>query len=128
MSDSPINFEKLTKADFEQYLPEFFANGSGKVSTDPRLQRFLADNPDCAALVKDLETIAEYAGSLFDPVEEPSDTVWAGIQAKLQDDPIASEIGIPPGVKGGTQTESGALSRNGEPNQTVTGGSLHDLD
>ena len=123
-----INYETMTKAEFEQHLPEFFASGSGKVSTDPRLQLFLANNPDCAALVKDLEAIADYASSLFDPVDDPSDEVWAGIQAKLKDDPIAAESGIPQGVKDGTQTESGALSRNGEPDQLVTGGSLHDLE
>lgn len=128
MSDLKINFETMTKTDFERYLPEFFASGNGKVSTDPRLQLFLSSNPDCAALVKDLETIAEYASSLFEPVEDPSDTVWANIQAKLKDDAIASESGAPSGVVSGLKTESGALSRNGEPDQLITGGSLHDLE
>ena len=73
----------MTPADFEKYLPEFFANGDGHVSTDPRLQTFLKNNPDCAALVRDLEAIAEHAKSLFEPVE-PSDTVWSKIQDKLK--------------------------------------------
>ena len=55
-----INFEVLTPAEFEQHLPELFLAG-GKVSEDPRLAKFLAANPDCAALVRDLETIAETA-------------------------------------------------------------------
>ncbi len=129
MNDPAIDFDTMTQADFEAYLPDFFAAGNGSVSTDPRLQRFLAAHPDCAALVRDLEAIAHHARSLFEPAtHEPSDDVWARIQNSLHDDPIASETGIPPGVTGGTQTESGKLSLNGEPNQVVTGGSLHDLD
>lgn len=80
------DFDTMTPADFEQYLPEFFANGNGSVSTDPRLQTFLKNNPDCAALVRDLEAIAEHAKSLFEPDYEPSDTVWSNIQNKLKQD------------------------------------------
>jgi hypothetical protein len=78
------DFDTMTPADFERYLPDFFANGNGSVSTDPRLQTFLKNNPDCAALVRDLETIAEHAKSLFEPVYEPSDAVWSNIQDKLR--------------------------------------------
>ena len=83
-SDFP-DFDTMTPADFEKYLPDFFANGDGHVSTDPRLQTFLKNNPDCAALVHDLETIAEHAKSLFAPAE-PSDAVWSNIQSKLKQD------------------------------------------
>ncbi len=83
MTDSFPDFDTMTPADFEKYLPDFFANGNGRVSTDPRLQKFLANNPDCAALVRDLEAIADQARSLFAPVE-PSDAVWSNIQKKLQ--------------------------------------------
>ena len=87
MSDvSSINFEALTPAEFEQVLPELFLAG-GKVSEDPRLATFLAANPDCAALVRDLETIAETAKSLFEPVHEPSDAVWSNIASKLGTEP-----------------------------------------
>jgi len=79
-----INFDTLKPEEFEQYLPELFATGDGKVSQDPRLQKFLARNPDCAALVNDLETIAETARSLFEPVDDPSDQVWTNIQDKLR--------------------------------------------
>jgi hypothetical protein len=84
-SDFP-DFDTMTPADFEQYLPEFFATGDGHVSTDPRLQTFLKNNPDCAALVRDLETIAEHAKSLFAPTE-PSDAVWNKIKDKLDQQP-----------------------------------------
>ena len=83
------DFDTMTPADFEKYLPEFFANGDGHVSQDPRLQTFLRNNPDCAALVRDLEAIADQARSLFAPAE-PSDAVWSNIQNKLKQN---SEIG-----------------------------------
>ena len=81
-----INFDTLRPEDFERYLPDLFANGEGKVSQDPRLRRFLAEHPDCAALVSDLETIAEHARSLFEPVGDPSDKVWKNIQSKLKEE------------------------------------------
>jgi hypothetical protein len=82
-TDNFPDFDTMTPADFEKYLPDFFASGDGHVSTDPRLQTFLKNNPVCAALVRDLETIAETAKSLFEPVE-PSDAVWNNIQNKLK--------------------------------------------
>jgi hypothetical protein len=77
------DFDTMTPADFESVLPEIFANGDGHVSDDPRLQTFLKKYPDCAALVRDLETIAEHAKSLFTPAE-PSDDVWLKLQDKLK--------------------------------------------
>jgi hypothetical protein len=81
---SDINFDTLRPEEFERYLPDLFANGNGKVSEDPRLARFLTEHPDCAALVNDLETIAEHARSLFQVAADPSDKVWQNIQNKLQ--------------------------------------------
>jgi len=89
-----IDFDNMKPEEFEHYLPDLFANGDGKVSRDPRLQKFLRENPDCAALVRDLETIAETARSLFEPVGDPSDKVWKNIQTKLREEaanPSASE-------------------------------------
>lgn len=87
MTDTQFpDFDTMTTAEFEQYLPELFADCNGKLSTDPRLQTFLCNNPDCAALVRDLETIAEHARSLFEPDYEPSDTVWSNIQSKLKEE------------------------------------------
>lgn len=79
-----IDFDRMKPEEFESVLPDLFASGTGKVSQDPRLQKFLATHPDCAALVRDLETIAETARSLFDPVDDPSDEVWTNIQSKLR--------------------------------------------
>ena len=81
---SDINFDTLKPEEFERYLPDLFANGNGKVSEDPRLVKFLGEHPDCAALVNDLETIAEHARSLFQASADPSDKVWQNIQNKLQ--------------------------------------------
>jgi hypothetical protein len=90
------DFDTMTPADFEQYLPDFFANGDGHVSTDPRLQTFLKNNPDCAALVRDLEAIADQARSLFEPTYDPSDAVWTGIQDKLKHtNPEDDELPLP---------------------------------
>lgn len=86
MSDlRTIDFATMTPAEFEQHLPELFLAG-GKLSEDPRLATFLQANPDCAALVRDLETIAETAKSLFEPTHEPSDAVWSNIASKLQEE------------------------------------------
>ena len=83
MSDlANIDFTNMTPSEFEQHLPDLFLAG-GKISEDPRLTRFLGANPDCAALVRDLETIAETARSLFEPTHDPSDAVWSNIASKL---------------------------------------------
>jgi hypothetical protein len=87
---STANFDNMTTAEFEEYLPELFENGGGSISKDPRFTTFFKSNPDCAALVRDLETIAEQARSLFNPTEEesgpePSDAVWSNIASKLKD-------------------------------------------
>ena len=80
-----IDFNNMSPAEFEQYLPDLFLAG-GKLSVDPRLAKFLGANPDCAALVRDLETIAETAKSLFEPIHEPSDAVWSNIASKLKEE------------------------------------------
>ena len=86
MSDlTNVNFNDMTPAEFEQHLPDLFLAG-GKLSEDPRLAKFLQANPDCAALVRDLETIAETAKSLFEPTHETSDAVWSNIASKLREE------------------------------------------
>jgi hypothetical protein len=81
-----IDFDTLRPDEFEKYLPDLFATGDGKVSKDPRLKKFLAEHPDCAALVRDLETIAETARSLFEPEGDPSEKVWRNIESKLREE------------------------------------------
>jgi hypothetical protein len=91
MTDSRLpDFDTMTPADFEKYLPEFFANGDGHVSQDPRLQTFLKNNPDCAALVRDLEAIADQARSLFEPTD-PGEAVWTGIRDRLKQNGVTDD-------------------------------------
>jgi hypothetical protein len=86
------NTEKMTLAEFEQRLPEFFATGTGSISDDPRLQAFLLEHPDAAALVRDFESIVEAAKGLFDVGDaEPSDAVWQNIQNELKSAPLDTE-------------------------------------
>ena len=83
---NPQVSDKMTLAEFEQRLPEFFSTGTGKISDDPRFQAFLLENPDSAALVRDLEYIAAAAGQLLHKEDdEPSDSVWQNIQSGLKD-------------------------------------------
>lgn len=50
----------------------------------------LRDDPNYAALIRDLESIAEAARSLFQPSEEtPSDNVWDKIRSQLPTKPDA---------------------------------------
>ena len=95
MSDlSNMDFNSLTPAQFEEVLPDLFAGAAGKVSEDPRLQSFFAANPDCAALVRDLETIAETAKALFEPSHEPSDDLWQKIEGRLNNEDDEDEGGL----------------------------------
>ena len=86
---SSMNFDTMTVKEFEQLLPDLFAESGGNISNDPRVSKFLAENPVCGDLVKDLETIASTAKSLFEPTHEPSDAVWQNIASKLKDEPLA---------------------------------------
>jgi len=88
---SNIDFDNLKPEEFEHILPELFANGEGKVSKDPRLHKFLAANPDCAALVSDLEAIADAARTLLEPVAvAPSEQVWLNIQSRLREGTVTN--------------------------------------
>jgi hypothetical protein len=83
-----LNIDTMSLAEFETYLPDFFAIYDGHISDNPIFAKFLSANPDCAALIRDLEYIAATAKSLFEPTEEPSDAIWGNIQSKLQQEPI----------------------------------------
>ncbi len=79
------NLDHMTPEEFEASLPELFEAGGGAISNDPRFATFFAANPNCAALVRDLEAIAEQARSLFEPIHDPSDAVWSNIASRLKD-------------------------------------------
>ena len=87
LNDTTENFDNMTAAEFEERLPDLFGIGHGKLSEEPRFATFLEKNPDCAALVRDLETIAETAAKLFEPADDqdPADSVWTNIASKLKE-------------------------------------------
>src|SRR4051794_28828827 len=74
LNNSNENFDNMTAAQFEERLPDLIAIGQGTFTDDPRFAVFFERNPDCAALVRDLEAIAKAARDLF-PSDEPDETL-----------------------------------------------------
>lgn len=68
-------------AQFQQKLPELFETHAD-LSHDEHLQHC----ENCAALVRDLEYIAQQAKLLL-PIHDPSPAVWDTIQSVLKNDP-----------------------------------------
>jgi hypothetical protein len=72
-------------------LHDLFAGApslEGADEEDPLAQ--LRNDPNYAALIKELEYIATQARLLFEPAQEaPSDDLWAKIQSKLPTEPEA---------------------------------------
>jgi hypothetical protein len=64
-------------AQFQEQLPELFERPE-EIEKHPHLQ----DCTQCAALVRDLQYIAQQAKLLL-PIHDPSPAVWNGIQASL---------------------------------------------
>ncbi len=75
-------------------LQDLFGPGGSKTSTDEEDPlAALRNDPNYAALIRDLEYIAAQARDLFKPAEEaPSDEVWNKIQREMS--------------KGSSETES----------------------
>jgi hypothetical protein len=69
---------KMTCAEFQEALPELFESGA-----DLHDQEHLKSCEQCAALVRDLEYIAQQAKLLL-PIHEPSPAVWNNIQSSLE--------------------------------------------
>jgi hypothetical protein len=72
-------------------LPDLFAgslSGDPLDDEDPLVQ--MRNNPNYAALIKDLEAIVQAAKELFSPAEEtPSDELWGKIAKQLPTKPEA---------------------------------------
>jgi ubiquitin len=69
--------QSVSCADFQDKLPELFESGA-----DLRQQEHLQTCQQCAALVRDLEYIAQQAKLLL-PIHDPSPAVWDNIQPTL---------------------------------------------
>jgi hypothetical protein len=83
MSQKPNGSASISCAEFQEQLPDLFANSNGNTD-DPALKAHLDTCENCSALVRDLKYIADQARMLLEPaVEEPSDAVWSSLQMKL---------------------------------------------
>lgn len=71
---------KMTCAEFQEHLPEFFESGE-----DLSQNEHLKECENCAALVRDLEYIAQQAKMLL-PLHDPSPAVWDNIQSAIRND------------------------------------------
>jgi hypothetical protein len=69
-----------TCADFQDNLPDLFESGK-----DLSSEEHLKTCENCAALVRDLEYIAQQAKLLL-PLHDPSPSVWTSIQSAIQRD------------------------------------------
>jgi hypothetical protein len=67
-------------AEFQDRLPELFESGK-----DLSREEHLKTCENCAALVRDLEYIAQQAKLLL-PLHDPSPGVWENIQSAIQRD------------------------------------------
>jgi hypothetical protein len=68
-------------ADFQEQLPDLFESGQ-----DLSNHEHLKTCENCAALVRDLEYIAQQAKLLL-PFADPSPTVWENIHSAIQREP-----------------------------------------
>ena len=83
MTEPSSNLEDETNmdcAEFQSRLPELFESGK-----DLNAEEHLKTCENCAALVRDLEYIAQQAKLLL-PLHDPSPTVWDNIQSAIQRD------------------------------------------
>ena len=88
MTGKSLNKKDTTNMDcaqFQERLPELFESGAD-LSADEHLRKCA----NCAALVRDLEYIAQQAKLLL-PLHDPSPNVWDNIQTALQKDNLQLE-------------------------------------
>jgi hypothetical protein len=97
MSLKPNGTASISCADFQEQLPDLFANSNGNTD-DPALKAHLDTCENCSALVRDLKYIADQARMLLEPAdEEPSDSVWSGLQMKLDAERGDTSLSLDPG-------------------------------
>jgi hypothetical protein len=75
---NPRNGTIMNCAEFQQRLPELFESGK-----DLNHEEHLKTCENCAALVRDLEYIAQQAKLLL-PLRDPSPSVWDKIRSAIQ--------------------------------------------
>lgn len=80
------NGKTMNCAEFQARLPELFESGK-----DLNSEEHLRTCENCAALVRDLEYIAQQAKLLL-PLHDPSPGVWNNIQTAIQRDAEEDQI------------------------------------
>lgn len=75
----------MSCAEFQEHLPELFESGED-LHDHPHLKTC----ETCAALVRDLEYIAQQAKLLL-PIHDPSPAVWQNIENALKKEPSGAK-------------------------------------
>jgi hypothetical protein len=88
-SETTIGKAIMTCADFQERLPELF-----ETKADLSADEHLKTCENCAALVRDLEYIAQQAKLLL-PIHDPSPGVWENIRTAIRNEE-SSKSGPPP--------------------------------
>jgi hypothetical protein len=73
-------------AEFQKHLPELMGSDAPNIGDDPHVKSCA----NCAALVRDLESIAQAARELL-PVYDPSPDLWSQISTAMQMEPPMAE-------------------------------------
>ena len=76
-------------AEFQERLPEMF-----ETHADPNAEEHLKTCENCAALVRDLEYIAQQAKLLL-PIHDPSPMVWDNIRTAIRNEPNQDKGSMP---------------------------------
>jgi hypothetical protein len=92
--ETTLNKTTMTCADFQERLPELF-----ETKADLSADEHLRTCENCAALVRDLEYIAQQAKLLL-PIHDPSPSVWENIRTAIRDEQSSTsgpqEPSVPP--------------------------------
>jgi predicted anti-sigma-YlaC factor YlaD len=95
MTDTGRPEINMTCAEFQERLPELF-----ETHTDLSAEEHLKTCENCAALVRDLEYIAQQAKLLL-PIHDPSPIVWDNIRTAIRSEPADKGAGQSPSPSAG---------------------------
>jgi hypothetical protein len=84
MTETRFDRNNMTCAEFQDRLPDLFESHA-----DLKSEEHLKTCENCAALVRDLEYIAQQAKLLL-PIHDPSPDLWNRIENAMQREPAAN--------------------------------------
>ncbi|WP_446741764.1 hypothetical protein [Silvibacterium acidisoli] len=93
MTDNQTQKDTMTCSEFQERLPELF-----ETHQDLSAEDHLKTCEQCAALVRDLEYIAQQAKLLL-PIHDPSPAVWNNIQTAIDREPADSSPQVSSGQR-----------------------------